>query len=159
MVSESMTLLLRSKHNQVDYGRVSEVRRVLEVEIVRLAALRRTEHDLERLAEILSQAEISQDDRDRFADLDVAFHSGLAEATQNDLFQVLLESLADVMITVRRVGFDTPGMPTRALAHHTAILERIAAEDAAGAIAAMLAHLDESEATMAAALPSEDGDL
>jgi GntR family transcriptional repressor for pyruvate dehydrogenase complex len=159
LVSQSMSLLLRSNRDGFDYGLVSEVRRVLEVEIARLAASRRTDEDLDRLESILREAEASQADRDRFPVLDVAFHSALARATQNSLFQVLLDSIADVMMAVRQLGFDTPGMPARALAHHTAIFESVAAGDAAGAIEAMQGHLDESAVTMAAALTDAEGEL
>ncbi|MGE5603594.1 MAG: FadR/GntR family transcriptional regulator [Nitrososphaerales archaeon] len=158
LVSRSMALLIRSDREKFDYGLVSEVRRVLEVEIARLAALRRTEEDLERLRSVLQEAEMSQADRDRFAALDVAFHSALAQATQNNLFQVLLDSIADVMITVRQLGYGTPGMPARALAYHTAIFQHVAAQDAGRAIAAMQEHLDESAATIASALIDTKGE-
>ena len=153
-VAQSMSLLLRSGQAETDYDKIHEVRRILEVEIAGLAAERRTEEDLKMMEEILRQtaeAEI-QDDRDSFPECDVAFHAALARATQNDLFPLLLDSMADIMIKVRQLGFEVPDMPMRALKHHCAVFEQVRVSDAQGARQAMHEHLIESEDTMRQAL-------
>ena len=153
-VAQSMSLLLRAGQPETDYDKVHEVRRILEVEIAGLAAERRTAEDLKEMEEILRQtaeAEI-QDDRDSFPECDVAFHAALARATHNELFSLLLDSMADIMIKVRQLGFEVPDMPMRALKHHCAIFEQIRVGDAEGARQAMREHLIESEDTMRQAL-------
>jgi GntR family transcriptional repressor for pyruvate dehydrogenase complex len=151
-ITQSMTLFLRAGKPELDYEKVLEVRRVLEVEIAGLAAERRTAKDLEEMEEILHEASEIQDDRDRFAKSDVDFHAALARATHNELFSLLLDSVVDIMIKVRQMGFDVPGMPVRALKHHRAILEQVKASDPQRARQAMREHLIESEETIRQAL-------
>jgi GntR family transcriptional repressor for pyruvate dehydrogenase complex len=151
-VAQSMIMLLRAGQPEVDYEKVHEVRRLLEVEIAGLAAKRRTTEDLEELEEILRESSEIQDDRNCFPECDVAFHAALARATRNELYPLLLDSMADIMILVRKLGFTVPGMPARALKHHRAIFEQVKAGDPRGARQAMREHLIESEDTMRQAL-------
>ena len=94
----------------------------------------------------------------RFAELDLDFHVAIASATQNELFVILLDSLRGISLSIRRLGYSTPGNPERALRYHRAILEQIRAGNKQGARDAMLSHLIEAEETMhlALALQAED---
>jgi GntR family transcriptional repressor for pyruvate dehydrogenase complex len=147
-----MTLLLRTAQPEADYDKVHEVRRLLEVEIAGLAAERRTTADLEEMEAILREGSEAQDDPDCFPECDVAFHAALAQATRNELYPLLLDSMVDIMIKVRQMGFHVPGMPARALKHHRAVFQQVKAGDAEGARQAMREHLIESEDTMRQAL-------
>lgn len=151
-VTQSMSLLLRTAQLEIDYDKVHEIRRILEVEIAALAAQRRTPQDLERMEEILREASEIKGDRNCFAECDVAFHAALARATHNELFSVLLDSVVDIMLKVREMGFSVPGTPARAFGYHQAILEQIKAGDPDRARQAMREHLIESEDTMRRAL-------
>jgi GntR family transcriptional repressor for pyruvate dehydrogenase complex len=151
-VSQSMSLLLRTAQFEIDYDKVHEIRRILEVEIAALAAQRRTPQDLERMEEILRQASEIVEDRNCFAECDVAFHAALARATHNELFPILLDSVVDIMLKVREMGFSVPGTPGRAFRYHQAILEQIKAGNPERARQAMREHLIESEDTMRRAL-------
>ncbi len=147
-VAQSITLFLRAGQTELDYDKVHEIRRLLEIEIAGLAAERRTAADLENVAAILHQAAEIRDDRDRFAQNDVDFHAALARATHNELFSLLLDSIADIMLKVRQLGFCVPDMPARALKYHTAIFEQIKSGDPEKARQAMHEHLIEAEDTM-----------
>jgi GntR family transcriptional repressor for pyruvate dehydrogenase complex len=127
---------------------VLEIRLLLEVEVAGLAAERRTSADLEELEEILREAMEIQDDRDAFAECDVEFHAALAGATHNELFSVILDSLTDIMLRMRQMAFDVPGMVQRSFKYHGAILEQVRAGDVEGARQAMRVHLVEAEDTM-----------
>lgn len=152
-VAQSMKLFLRGGLELLDYDKVHEVRRLLEIEIAGLAAERRTEADLEALETILREIPtIPKSDRDSFARNDVNFHSTLARATHNALFSLLLDSIADVMLTVRQLGFSVPDMPSRVMKYHQAIYEQVKAGDSEKARQAMAEHLVESEETMRQAL-------
>jgi len=150
-LAQTMSLFLRVGQRDLDYRKILEVRRLLEVEIAGLAAERRTEEDLEVIKAILQEAE-SGGDRDRFVRTDMAFHSALARATYNELFSVLLDSIADVMITMRQMAFDIPDAFTRALRYHRAIFEQVKRGDPEGARQAMREHLVEAEDTIRQAL-------
>jgi GntR family transcriptional repressor for pyruvate dehydrogenase complex len=150
-VSQSMLLLLRTGQ-RLDHAKVHEVRRTLEIEIAGIAAERRTDEDLALLEELLDEMqallgemERQPANRGRFASNDVQFHAALARATHNELFALLLDSIADVMIEVRQLGFEVPGSHQEALAYHRSILAPVRAGDAAGAREAMRAHLAHAE--------------
>ena len=150
-VAASVALLL-SMNGQTTPAKIGEVRRLLEVEIAGLAAERRTDEDLRRLESILRGAAEKLDDPDTFIETDVAFHAALAHATQNELFGVLLGSIANVMTEVRAVGLRVPGTPERALRYHRDVLRGVERADPDLAREAMNRHMDEAIATMTAAL-------
>jgi GntR family transcriptional repressor for pyruvate dehydrogenase complex len=151
-VTQAMSLFLRAGQPQPDYAKVSEVRRVLEVEIAGLAAERRTEEDLRRMEATLREMAESVRTRDDFARVDIAFHSALAQATQNELFGLLLDSVADIMVQVRHLGFAVPGATERTLRHHRAIFAQVERSDWEGARQAMREHLAEAEDTQRRAM-------
>lgn len=151
-VSKSVSMLLRQGRPHVDYGLVSEVRRLLEVEIAGLAAARRTQEDLNRLQEIVHTMDEMQRDRESFARIDVAFHVALAAATHNNLFVVLLESLADIMLEVRLTGFETPGAAAHAIDYHNRIYQAVRHPNVEAARRVMSEHLDISEQIFRAGL-------
>jgi GntR family transcriptional repressor for pyruvate dehydrogenase complex len=152
---ESMRLLLRMQAGGADTAKVSEVRRILENEIATLAAARRTDADLRALREILDDASSHLDDPDAFIETDLAFHSRLARATQNELFVILLDSLAQVMTEVRLLGLRIPGTAKRALEYHTRVFEAVRAGDPDLARAAMDAHMDEATETLRQAVEND----
>lgn len=151
-VAESMALFLQVGRQGFDYGKLLEVRRLLEVEIAGLAAERRTVEDLAAMAAVLQETPHVGGNCDGWLKNDMAFHALLAQATKNELFSLLLDSIADIMISVRRLSFDVVGASGRTLKCHSAILEQVERGDPVGARAAMRDHLVEAEATMRAAL-------
>lgn len=147
LVAEMMTLLLRTGGSNVAFSHVQEVRRLLEVEIAALAAERRTDADLQTIEAQLSAMVAHERDAERWAQADVAFHAAIAAATHNPLYPVLLGSIADLLVEVRRTGAQLADTPAKAYRFHTAIFERVKAGDRVGARKAMQEHLRESEAT------------
>lgn len=86
---------------------------------------------------------------------DIAFHAGLAEAIKNELVALLLDSITDIMVTVRRLGFGVPNAALRAAKYPRAILKQVQQGNAEGAREAMRDHLAEAEATMRQALAQQ----
>jgi GntR family transcriptional repressor for pyruvate dehydrogenase complex len=70
---------------------VVEARQVIELAIVRLAALRRSEAEFERLCALLDGMQQCRDDAEAFAECDFALHLTLSHAARNAL---LAERLA-----------------------------------------------------------------
>jgi GntR family transcriptional repressor for pyruvate dehydrogenase complex len=153
--AESMRLLLRYQPSSGDAAKVGEIRRVLENEIASLAAARRTNEDIAILDAILSDAETHLDDPDAFVTEDIGFHQALADATHNELFGVILQSLSQVMLEVRLLALRIPGTPRRSVLHHRAVLEAVRAGDPVLAHAAMDRHMDEARATLREAIGAE----
>jgi GntR family transcriptional repressor for pyruvate dehydrogenase complex len=106
-VSESLRLFIRSA--TLDYPRLAEVRATLEIEIAGLAAQRVTEEGVELLRANVSAMEAAVGDVDRMSQLDLDFHRAIAVSTQNDLFLLLLDSIGEGLLEIRRRLFaDSP---------------------------------------------------
>lgn len=71
---------------------LAEAREVIEQAIVRLAALRRTESDLERLRDLLAGMRECRDEPEAFSELDFALHVALSDAARNPLVAGTLSS-------------------------------------------------------------------
>jgi len=124
---------------------VYEVRRPLEVAIAGLAALRATAADLIALEGWVKAALDDKLGEPAYVAADLGFHRGLCEATHNQIFSVLLDSVADVMSAIRELGVVVHGSRAEGVRHHRKILARVAAHDSEGAQRAMDAHMADSE--------------
>ena len=144
-VVQSVTAFMQIGRPDLDYRKVHEVRRVLEVEIAGLAAERRGPDDLLTLERQVEEMVLLRGAQPDFARNDLGFHVLLARATHNELFALLLDSVADVLFKVRELGNVVPGAPDNAVRHHRHILGAVRAGEAGAARAAMLEHLLDSE--------------
>lgn len=145
MVSRSLqTYMQLSK--RVDFEiRLNEVRRVLEVEMVALAAARRTPEEVAKLHEICQKMRAGVHTAKQMAELDFRLHITLAEATQNDLFKVLLapviNQLRDQIILTWE---DFPRPVNEVFDQHESIVSAVENGDAEAARQAMMRHLNYS---------------
>lgn len=78
---------------------VYEVRRILELEIAKLAAQRRTEDDLAHMRESLNRRREARriDDNRAYVDSDLAFHLAIAAASKNGVLSDLYLSFSNVL--------------------------------------------------------------
>jgi GntR family transcriptional regulator, transcriptional repressor for pyruvate dehydrogenase complex len=145
-VGESLRNLLRS--SDVDYAKVDEVRRAIEIAAAGVAAARRTPEDVARADGELRRMRDRIDDLEECVQADLAFHRAIADATRNELYSMLLDSLGAPLADVRRTNLGRGGIARRRriIAAHRRILDAVAAGDADGARTAMEAHLDEVRA-------------
>ena len=141
---QSMALYLRDRV-EFDYRKVSEVRRMVEVEVAGLAAGRATQDEIEQLQGVCERMAGVLDDVELASQADLDFHRWLVRATRNELLVVMLDAISASLIDIRRSTFRKLGRAQVALAAHRDILERVMAHDAAGARSAMRAHLDDVE--------------
>jgi len=120
---------------------LAEVRLPLETTIARLAAQRRSDAHLARLA---ATQEVLGNARKKLAvhvQADLEFHALLAEATGNPLFALVLEPIQRLLIESRRRTLDAYGSGL-AHEHHGKILAAVVARDADGAAQSMRLHLE-----------------
>jgi GntR family transcriptional regulator, transcriptional repressor for pyruvate dehydrogenase complex len=145
-VGESLSNLLRS--SDVDYAKVDEVRRAIEIAAAGVAAARRTPEDVARADAELRRMRDHIDDLEECVQADLAFHRAIADATRNELYSMLLDSLGTPLADVRRTNLGRGGIARRRriIAAHRRILSAVDAGDPDGARAAMEAHLDEVRA-------------
>ena len=142
-VGESLRNLLRSA--DVDYAKVDEVRRAVEVAAAGVAAARVTPDDVARAEAELRRMRDRIDDLEECVQADLGFHRAIADASQNELFSMLLDSLGAPLVEVRRTNLGRGGVARRRriIAAHRRILNAVADGDGERARAAMEAHLDE----------------
>ena len=129
-------------------------RRVLEGEIAALAASMAKRKDIAAMRQALADMVRDADAGTLPIEGDRAFHSAIVQSTGNT---VLIETIHGFWDSRRgplfeRLGgyFETVASWRSAIAEHTAILDAIAAHDAAGARAAMHAHMDKSHTRFSA---------
>jgi DNA-binding FadR family transcriptional regulator len=140
-VSRSMSWFIRG--GRFEYRDVHEIRDVIEVRVAGLAAERRDETDIRTLRESHFRfAQLIDNGDDSAALADVEFHNHIANATKNLLFPVLLDSIVDALIGIRRALLSS-GIEADVIRQHRDILDAIVASDGAAAQAAMQAHLNE----------------
>jgi GntR family transcriptional regulator, transcriptional repressor for pyruvate dehydrogenase complex len=154
VVSSSLSIFLRAGKTELDYSKVHEVRKMLEVEIAGLAATRRSIDHVQQLefAQTKLRKALNPLDAEAFSDADVEFHVILAQAAENPLMVLLIESVTDVMRDVRRIGGSVPGARRNAIRFHDSILCAVRQGDPNAARSAMAEHLDHSFITMSKAL-------
>jgi GntR family transcriptional regulator, transcriptional repressor for pyruvate dehydrogenase complex len=148
-VASSITLLMSTSTSKLPYEKVIEARQVLEVEIAGLAAARRTDEDLDALNTALEELKVEDLKLERFVEVDMAFHRGLAKATQNELLEILADSVAHVMIRVRAASFEIPGTVSGAVHHHSRILAAVRRSDSDASRLAMKRHLEGAKRALA----------
>ena len=142
MVSQSLQTYMQLSH-KVDFEiRLNEVRQVLEVEMVALAANRITEAQRKQLRQICEQMRVSGNTSKYMAELDFRLHVTLAEATQNELFKVLLAPLINQLRDqIILTWEDFPRPVNVVLDQHEAIVTAVENGDAEAARQAMTKHL------------------
>ncbi|MBA4493722.1 FadR/GntR family transcriptional regulator [Paenactinomyces guangxiensis] len=75
-----------------------EVRKIMEVGCAGMAALRRTEQDLEAMGEALVQMKESiHESEEKGEQADLAFHQSIAEATKNKMLMHFMQTLSKAM--------------------------------------------------------------
>lgn len=119
-----------------------EVRLVLEIEVARLAAMRRTEDELHRLREAVEQMRKEIDRGETGLNGDNEFHRVLADAADNHVLQEFVGMCGDLLEVEREEHLRTRSEePMSALAQHELILSAIVDRDHETAQRLMQAHI------------------
>src|SRR5215216_4511200 len=142
IVSQSLQTYMQLANRDDFEIRLNEVRRVLEVEMVALAAARRTSEQLAQLHQICQQMRAGGYTAQQMAELDFRLHVSLAEATQNELFKVLLAPLiGQLRDQIILTWQDFPRPVNTVFDQHEAIVAAVEAGDAEAGRQAMTKHL------------------
>lgn len=129
---------------------VLEMRASLETEAAGLAAMRRSEQDLEAMRQTLDQFWASIEQGGDTVELDVQFHKQIAMASANHYFSDVLDHLGNMVMPRARVGSgklirDTSAEYLRKICgEHETIYSAILRKDSRMARAAMHLHLGNS---------------
>lgn len=90
---------IEQRLRRADFDDVNAVRRLLEKEIVKLATQNRTEEQLKEIGLALGNRKlaIEEEDSQRCADADIAFHTAIAQASSNPVLSDLYYSFTLIM--------------------------------------------------------------
>ncbi len=123
---------------------LTEARRSLEISIVRLAAQRRTVDHIDAMVKTIDGMVDNRDNLECCVDKDIDFHKIMANATNNRVFEMIHESLAELLRESRRETMRVSGIGI-AINEHQQILESIQKMDIKKAVINMTTHLDTAE--------------
>ena len=118
-----------------------ELRSVLESEAMRLACLRRTSADLERLNQILQDSAVAISRGETLAELDAEFHKAIVAATQNHVLLRFINVFYLISRKRREVYFQAKDQSRRSHAQHLQIYRAIAAQDVEGGQKILRRHI------------------
>jgi GntR family transcriptional repressor for pyruvate dehydrogenase complex len=156
MISPFSQLLLRNDEFIVE---LLELRLFIEIEVARLAAIRRTEEDLDNMQTAIQQMENEIESGGTGLYGDNAFHRSLATAANNRVIQQLLIMCGDLLEVEREEHLaGTKGEPIRASNQHKEILEAIENKDDEKAAQIMSSHIHRISRVIKSAREMRDSD-
>lgn len=125
-----------------DFGSLVETRVLLEVESSRLAALRRTEEDIEEIKKALEAYENGVKLNQQAVEEDLMFHLKIADASKNRVLKsLMLIIVPDIINNFIKLDICKDGRSYDALEEHKEILNHIIQQEPDEAASAMRNHL------------------
>jgi GntR family transcriptional regulator, transcriptional repressor for pyruvate dehydrogenase complex len=115
-------------HAQAVLENLVELRRLIEVEIAGLAAMHATEEEIQSLGKNVAEMETEvgpNSNVQKFMNLDLEFHSGLARATHNELFVMLFDAISGAMVGIWEKMHNDPEERKHGIQYHKKILSAI----------------------------------
>jgi len=131
-----------------------EARLIFEPAIAAQAAQSLTEADLVRLHELVEAMPTSENDPDRYLELDLEFHMTICRATRNRILARFMFSARSWLTASRRITNRAPQALPHATKRHRLIYEALAARDPKRAETVMREHLMKN--TVFATIDDED---
>lgn len=151
--------LINYRQGRIDFKLLAGtlgIRRLLEVEIARLAARNRNGDHLQELAKIIKQENaIKQSDIEGMAELDFAFHHQLAMATDNPIHPLLLNTFKPFYTNLTGQFFSNPEVWSVVTAYHQRLLDAITGQKEQAAARLMTRLLDHGEQHLKSILAKE----
>ena len=128
------------RRDRASFVQLMQVRQMMEVDMTALAALNRTDDDLDRMRGALTQAREHLDDYTACLDADLTFHLAVAQATQNPFVLTFVQPINMALRDVYREPIGYLATQESTLREHGAIADAIARRDPDAARAAAAAH-------------------
>jgi GntR family transcriptional repressor for pyruvate dehydrogenase complex len=129
-----------------------EVRRLIEPEVTRLAAIRASAKDMGEMARIIALQEAKEKQGGLITDEDTLFHEMIAKSTENSILVKLVQFLHQHLKASREQSLIVPGGVGRSIQDHKKILNAITRKDPKAAYQAMVDHLRNVERLIGRAL-------
>ena len=139
-IGETMRHFLANSPASLEH--LKEARRLFELEMVRIAAQRRSTSDIARLRALLQAQSEASDDLERFIARDGDFHREIAAISGNPIFPALMEAMFNWLKVTYRGAVSVPGLEKVTIQEHTLILEGIVSGNPDIAVKHMADHLN-----------------
>lgn len=120
---------------------LADIRLAVECRLAMSAASHATRERLGALTRVVAEQRALDISDPRYTELDVEFHSLIAQASDNQIGQGIMLALAPALRAMRHLTNRIPAATAHTSELHNRILQRILAKDPAGAGAAMQEHL------------------
>jgi DNA-binding FadR family transcriptional regulator len=114
--------------------------------MAREAAQRATEKDITDLKDIIERQRQSLGHAEEFISADMQFHTRIAQISGNPIFAAVSEAMLAWLKTYHTEMLIWTGKEKFTLVEHEEILEQLSAQNADGAEAAVMKHLERSRA-------------
>jgi len=123
-----------------------ELRKIVEPSSAALAALRRSDDELARLADALSRMARTDPRSGGWLSAVTLFHRDLLSASHNEAVSALWPAIQTTLQWSVQLQMSTPGISAEhdPVAGHARVFEKIASRDAEGALTEMALHIDEA---------------
>jgi len=131
----------------VDIKEIFEVREVLELSLVTLAAQRHTDEDMQAI--VSSHKEIMKDNitGDRAIEANFNFHLAIARSSKNTILTELVLTIVHILKEKQKETISIPGVISEIVCQHQKIIDAIKERDPLAAREAMKYHLEEARKT------------
>lgn len=145
--SKPMSLYLELQFDKDYIMHLVHVRQMIEPHIARLAAINRTDEDLEKFELNLEKFSNRDQDDQEIARLDVEFHTAITRASGNPLIPLIMDPLFSMLPRVKAliVSHLKKVKSDNAPNYHQKIFDKIKQQDEKGAFETMKAHLEIAE--------------
>ena len=144
--------------SKANFDDAFESRRIIEIEIVRKAALKATRADIQDLNDMIAAHSKIQNDPVGFRILDSRFHEKLSAIAGNAVLRRVAYGLYNMGLDFRRRATEEPGLIAQSTQDHARIAAAIAAQEPDRAAAAMtrhIVHIEESTKRVMASAAKE----
>lgn len=131
--------LLSTSQQTLDH--LKEARLLFELDMVRIAAQRAGPADIKRLREAID-AQRGNLDTAHFVEADIAFHGALAAVSGNPIYAAVSNAMLHWIMEYHFDLVHVAGLEQLTLDEHIAVIDKVEAGDAEGAVEAMANHLN-----------------
>lgn len=141
---DTLNLYYDLKFDRNLLSQIIEVRSIFEPEIAKLAAMNRTNKDLDVMSRNLADFEKCDPDNTQMeADLDNSFHLAITKASLNPIVQITMEPIYSLLPRMRNYIYgNIDGEKAHTMKFHKDLLEAIRKQDGDRAYSIMKKHLE-----------------
>ena len=135
-------MILRRNATQND---LLEVRKIIEIQSVRLAALRATVEDIKAMKYAVDKMIDKNTPDDEYNNSDLQFHILIAKASKNPLLEVIMTAIQPLILDAIKITQNHYLRPEQSTNYHANIYKSIEMRDPELAVKSMIEHLEATE--------------